>query len=83
VAGFTFGRRTEDGGNIVVAFDVGLLGEIEIPAIGLALTRKSGFQIVFGLGSLEVRHAASPALIGPSADPPAGFRTRLAHRQGV
>ena len=60
VAGLAFGRRTEDGGDIVVAFDVGLLGEIEIAAVGLALARERRLQIVFGLGSLEIRHGPSP-----------------------
>ena len=42
--------RTEHGGDIVVTFDVGLLGEIKIAAIGLGFAGKCGLQIVFCLG---------------------------------
>jgi xanthine dehydrogenase molybdopterin-binding subunit B len=43
-----FGGGAEHGGDIVVAFDVGFLGEIQITAIRLRLTRKCGLQIFFG-----------------------------------
>src|ERR1044072_6845766 len=62
MAGLAFRGRTEHGSDIVVAFDVGLLGEVEIPAVRLALARESSLQIVLGLGSLEVRHGFSPCL---------------------
>jgi hypothetical protein len=35
MTGFAFGGGTEHGRNVVVAFDVGLLSEIEIAAVGL------------------------------------------------
>src|SRR5580698_1197223 len=56
MAGLALGGRAEDHGDVVVAFDVGLLCEIEVAAVGLALAGKRRLQIVFGLGSLEVRH---------------------------
>jgi hypothetical protein len=45
MAGFTFSGGTEHGGNIVITFDIGLLREIEVTAIGLAFASKSVFQI--------------------------------------
>ena len=45
MAGFTFRGGTEYGGHIVIAFDIGLLREIQITAIGLAFPREGGFQI--------------------------------------
>src|SRR5665213_1367548 len=56
MAGLAFCGRAEHGGNVIEAFDIGLLREIEIAAIGLAFAGKSLFQILFGLGSLERWH---------------------------
>src|SRR5476649_1522076 len=56
VAGFAFRGRAEDDSDIVVAFDIGLLGEIEIAAVGLALAGKGRLQIAFSLRSFEIRH---------------------------
>src|SRR5689334_9612083 len=39
MAGFAFSGGAEDGGDVIVTFDVGLLCEIEVAAIGLALAR--------------------------------------------
>ena len=61
MAGLAFRRRTKDGGNVVVAFDVGLLGEVEIAAVCLALTRESSFEVVLGFGSLEIGHGFLPS----------------------
>ena len=72
MAGLAFGGRAEHGGDVVVAFDVGLLGEIEIAAVGLALAGERGLQIVFGLASLERRHGAS----FPHVDDGRGAATR-------
>ena len=49
VAGLAFGGRAEDGGDVVVAFDVGLLSEVEVTAVGLAFTGERGLQVTFGL----------------------------------
>ncbi len=46
---FAFGGGAEDGGDIVVAFDVGLLREIEIAAIGLAFAGKRLLEVFHGL----------------------------------
>ncbi len=54
MAGFAFGGGPEHGGDIVVAFDVGLLGKIKITAVGLIFPGEGGFQVFFGLGPLEV-----------------------------
>jgi hypothetical protein len=74
MAGLALGGRAEHGGDVVVALDVGLLGEIQVAAVGLALAGESGLQVVFGLGSLEVRHGSTPFAISPSADLTRGFR---------
>ena len=52
VAGFAFGGRAEHGGDIVVAFDVGLLREIEITAVRLRFAGERGLQILLRCGSL-------------------------------
>ncbi len=49
MAGLTLGGRAEDGGDVVVALDIGLLGEIQVAAIGLAFAGKRGLQILHGL----------------------------------
>ena len=53
MAGLAFGGRAEHGGDVVVAFDIGLLREIQIAAVGLALAGKRGLQIVLGLRTLQ------------------------------
>ena len=53
VAGLAFRGRAEHGGDVVVAFDVGLLREIEIAAVGLAFAGERGLQILRGLGVLS------------------------------
>src|SRR3546814_18013903 len=59
MTGFTFGGGAEHGGDIVVAFDIGLLREVQITAIGLRLASEGGLQVVFGLGAFE-RHGKPP-----------------------
>ena len=61
VAGFAFGGRTEDSGNVVIAFDVGLLCEIQITAVGLAFASERGLQIFFGAGAFERHDNLPPA----------------------
>ena len=46
MAGLAFGGRAEHGGDIVVAFDVGLLCEIEIAAVGLAFAGERVLEIL-------------------------------------
>src|SRR5471032_1940122 len=60
VAGFAFGGRAEHDGDIVVAFDVGLLCEVQVTAVGLALAGERCLQVAFGLRSLEICHRPSP-----------------------
>ena len=59
VAGLAFRGRAEHGGDVVVAFDVGLLGEIEIAAVRLALAGERVLQIFLGLAALE-SHGSPP-----------------------
>src|SRR3546814_1289334 len=53
------GGGAEHGGDIVVAFDIGLLREVQITAIGLRLASEGGLQVIFGLGAFE-RHGKPP-----------------------
>src|SRR4030095_7312229 len=55
------GSRAEHGGDNVEALDVGLLGEIEIAAVRLALAGTRLPQILLRLRSLERRHLPSSA----------------------
>ena len=48
VAGLAFRSRPENSGDIVVTFDIRLLGEIQIAAVRLALAGESGFEVLFG-----------------------------------
>src|SRR5713226_23967 len=59
VPSLALGSRAEHGGDIVEALDLGLLGEIEIAAVRLALAGKRVLQILLCLGSLERRHVPS------------------------
>ena len=59
VAGLTFRGGAEHGGDVVVAFDVGLLREIQVTAIRLRFARECGLQVVLGLASLERSHVES------------------------
>ena len=61
--GLTLRRRTEHGGDVVVALDVRLLGEIKVTAIGLRFAGKCRLQIAFGLAALQV-HVALLGLVG-------------------
>ena len=45
MAGLAFGGRAEHGGDIVVAFDVGLLREIQIAAVGLDSPANASFRL--------------------------------------
>ncbi len=45
VAGLTFGDRAEQCGNVGVALDVGLLCEVQVTAIGLALAGERRFKL--------------------------------------
>jgi hypothetical protein len=59
MAGFAFRGGAENGGDVIMAFDVGLLCELEVAAIGLAFAGESLFQIFPGLGVLESGHGPS------------------------
>jgi hypothetical protein len=56
VPGLPFGDRAEQGGHVGVALHVGLLGEVEVTAIGLALAGKSLFEVALGLAVLQCWH---------------------------
>ena len=53
MAGLAFGGGAEHGGDVVVAFDIGLLREIEIAAVGLAFAGERVLQILLGLRCLS------------------------------
>ena len=50
VAGLALGDRAEQRGDVGVALDVGLLGEVQVAAVGLALAGERLLQVVLGLG---------------------------------
>jgi hypothetical protein len=62
MAGLTLGGGAEHGGNVVVAFDVGLVREVQVAAVGLRLAGKRGLQVAFCLGSLEL-HGGNSSLL--------------------
>jgi hypothetical protein len=47
-----------------VAFDIGLLREIQIAAIGLRFTGKCGLQVFFGAGSFQIAHGDYLVAVG-------------------
>ena len=55
VAGLPLGDRAEEGGDVGVALDVGLLGEVQVPAVGLALAGERLLEVLLGLGCPSVR----------------------------
>ena len=64
VAGLAFRGGAEHGGDVVVAFDVGLLREIQITAIGLQFAGKRGLQVILGLATFKRGHDGSFQLPG-------------------
>ena len=75
VAGLALGDRAEQGGHVGVALDVGLLGEVEVAAVGLALAGERLLEVVVGLGAVEVRHGGY--ISWWSVHPGKGFRAAL------
>ena len=59
MTGLAFGGGPENGGNIIMAFDIGLLREIQITTVCLALPGERILQALFGLRPLEF-HRSSP-----------------------
>ena len=59
MAGFAFGGGTEHGGNVVVAFHVGLCCEVEVTAIGLRFAGEGGLQMFFSFRALELHNLIS------------------------
>ena len=59
VAGLALGNGAEQGGDVRVALDVRLLGEVEVAAVGLALAGERLFQVGLGLAVLESWHGWS------------------------
>ena len=51
VTGLTLGGRAENGRDVVVPFNIGLLGEIQIAAVGLAFAGERVFQVLLGFGA--------------------------------
>ena len=56
VAGLALGDRAEQRGDVGVALDVGLLGEVQVAAVGLALAGERLLQVLLGLAAVEFRH---------------------------
>ncbi len=60
VAGLAFGGGAEHRRDVVLAFDVGLVREVEIAAVGLRFARERRLEIAVGLRAFERFHATSP-----------------------
>jgi hypothetical protein len=56
VAGFTFSGGAEQRCHVWLAFNVGLVREIQVAAIGLRFACEGGFQVVFRPGAFECCH---------------------------
>src|SRR5690606_38636656 len=54
VAGLAFGGRAEHRGDVVVAFDVRLRGEIQVAAVGLRFAGERVLQVLLGLRAFQV-----------------------------
>ena len=54
VARFTFGGGTENGGDVVVTFDVRFLCEVQVTTVCLGFTRKRSFQVFFGFAAFQL-----------------------------
>jgi hypothetical protein len=52
VAGFAFGGIAEEARDIGVPFDVSLLCEVQVAAVGLRLAREGVFQVLVGSGAV-------------------------------
>ena len=57
VAGLALGGVAEQAGDIGIALDVGLLGEVEIAAVRLRFAGERVFQVLVGLGPFECCHS--------------------------
>jgi hypothetical protein len=51
MAGLALGGRAEQRGDVVLAFDVGLVREVEIAAVGLRFAGERIAQVLLGLRS--------------------------------
>jgi hypothetical protein len=59
MAGLALGGGTEERGDVVLPFDIGLVREIEITAVGLRFACERGLQVVVGLGAFQRLHVSS------------------------
>ena len=64
VAGLALGDRAEQRGDVGVALDVGLLREVQVAAVRLALAGERLLEVVVGLGSVEFGHAVCSFWVG-------------------
>src|SRR5689334_24091038 len=69
MAGLAFGGRAKERRDVVMPFDVGLGGEIEVAAVRLRLAGKRGLQVVVRLRSLQCFHCGLLAMRGLSGSP--------------
>ena len=58
MARLAFGGRAEQRSDVVLAFDVRLVCEVEVAAVRLRFAGKRGLQVVVGLRAFEILHAA-------------------------
>ena len=64
MAGLSLGDRAEQGGHVRVALDVGLLGEVEVAAVGLALAGERLLEVGLGLAVFQFWHGVPFMVVG-------------------
>ncbi len=82
VTRLSFGHGAEQRGDVGVALHVGLLREVQVAAVGLALARERFLQVALGLRTLQLGHVRplffSLVVLIPGTPRAAARRSRLA-----
>ncbi len=63
MTGFALGSRSKHRRNVIVTFDIGLGGKIQLAAIGLRFASERVFKILFSLTILQC-HGVAPNICG-------------------
>ena len=64
VARLTLGDRAEQRSDVGVALDVGLLGEVQVAPVRLALAGERFLEVLVGLRAVQIRHAPVSPFVG-------------------
>src|SRR5215207_1683687 len=69
VPGLTLGNGPEQRRDVGVALDVGLLREVEVAPVGLALSREGLLQVLVRLGAVQLGHGVLCVFVDRSGEP--------------